>query len=133
MLEVMNKTQQTVAANNIVLLNTVTISDRANRMNFSNGAIQLNFPGKYNIEGYFGLYNSTSAAVNTTIQMYANGVAIDGASFTVTVPATGYAELILNKTVNVISAPIGNKAKITFISSTGATIENAIVDVYKRS
>ena len=79
MLEVMNKTQQTVAANNIVLLNTVTISDRANRMNFSNGAIQLNFPGKYNIEGYFGLYNSTSAAVNTTIQMYANGVAIDGA------------------------------------------------------
>ena len=129
MLEVMNKTQQTVAANDIVLLNTVTISDRANRMNFSNGAIQLNFPGKYNIEGYFGLYNSTSAAVNATIQMYANGVAIDGALSTVTVPATGYAELVLN----IISAPIGNKAKITFRSSTGATIENAIVDVYKRS
>lgn len=133
MLEVMNTTQQTVTANGTVLLNTVNIYDRANRMDFSNGAIQLNLPGKYNIEGFFGLYNSTSAAVNDTIQMYANGVAIDGALFTVTVPETGYAEMVINKTVNVISAPYGNRAKITFKSSTGATINNVFVDVYKRS
>lgn len=133
MLEVMNNTQQTIAANGIILLNTVTINDRSNRMNFSDGAIQLNLPGKYKISGLFGLYNSTSSAVNVTIQMYANGIAIDGALFTVTVPETGYTELVLNKTVNVISAPYGNRAKITFKSSTGVTINNAIVDVYKRS
>ena len=133
MLELINTTQQTVSANGTVNLGSATISDGANRMVLNDGAIQINALGKYSINGLFDLYNSTSAAVDATIQMYANGIAINGVAYTVTIPATGYAELVMQKTVNITPAPYGNTAKITFISSTGATVNNAVVDVYKRS
>lgn len=133
MLELINTTQQTVATNGTVGLGSASVSDRANRMVLTDGAIQINAVGKYSINGLFGLYNSTSAAVDASIQMYANGTAISGSSYTVTVPATGYAELVIKKTINVAPAPYGNAAKIAFVSSTGATVNNAVVDVYKRS
>jgi hypothetical protein len=133
MLELINTTQQTVAANGTVGLGSASVLDRANRMVLTDGAIQINAVGKYSINGLFGLYNSTSAAVDATIQMYANGTAISGSSYTVTVPATGYTELVIKKTINVAPAPYGNAAKITFVSSTGATVNNTVVDVYKRS
>lgn len=133
MLEVINTTQQTVAANGTVNLGSASVADRANRMVLTDGVIQVNAIGKYSINGLFGLYNLTSTAVDATIQMYANGTAISGSSYTVTVPATGYAELVIKKTINVAPAPYGNAAKIAFVSSTGATVNNTVVDVYKRS
>lgn len=133
MLELINTTQQTVSANGTIALGFATISDGANRMVLNDGAIQINTIGKYSVDGIFNLYNSTSDAVNVTVQMYANGTAINGVASTVTVPATGYTELILHKTVNIAPAPYGNAAKITFVSSTGATVNNSVVDVYKRS
>lgn len=133
MLEIINTTQQTVSASGTVSLGSVSVSDRANRMVFADGAIQLNTPGKYSINGLFSLYNSTSAATDVSVQMYANGSAISGSEYTVTVPATGYAELVIQKTINAIVAPFGSTAKVTFVSSTGATVNNAVVDVYKRS
>lgn len=133
MLEIINTTQQTVSANGTVSLGSASVSDRANRMVFADGAIRLNTPGKYSINGLFSLYNSTSAATDVTVQMYANGSAISGSAYTVTVPSTGYAELVIKKTINAIVAPFGSTAKVTFVSSTGATVNNAVVDVYKRS
>lgn len=133
MLEIINTTQQTVSADGVVALGSTTVVDGANRMVLSDNAIQLNSPGKYAISGLFDLYNSTSSAVDVKIQMYVNGTAISGSEYTITVPATGYSELVIQKVLNIIAAPYGNTAKVTFVSSTGATVNNALIDVYKRS
>lgn len=133
MLEVLNNTQQTVTANGKVVFNTTSISDRANRMVLNDGNIYLNTPGKYKITGLFNLYNSTSSAVDVTIQLYANNEAVTGTSYTVTVPATGYTELVIDKVIPVVAVPYGTRAMISFRSSTGATVSGTIVDVYKRT
>lgn len=133
MLEVINTTQQTVATNGTVTLGSATIVDGVNRVILSDNAIQINNPGKYSISGLFDLYNSTSSAVDVKIQMYVNGTAISGSEYTITVPATGYSELNIQKILNIIAAPYGNTAKVTFVSSTGATVNNSLIDVYKRS
>lgn len=133
MLEVINTTQQTVAANGTVTLGSATIVDGVNRVILSDNAIQINNPGKYSISGLFDLYNSASSAVDVKIQMYVNGTAINGSEYTITVPATGYSELNIQKILNIIAAPYGNTAKVTFVSSTGATVNNSLIDVYKRS
>lgn len=133
MLEVLNNTQQTVTANGKVVYNTTSISDRANRMVLNDGNIYLNVPGKYKVTGLFNLYNSTSSAVDVTIQLYSNNNPITGAVYTVTVPATGYTELVIDKIVPVVAVPYGARAMISFRSSTGATITGTTVDVYKRT
>lgn len=133
MLEVINTTQQTIAANGTVTLGSATVVDGVNRVVLSDNTIQINNPGKYSISGLFDLYNSTSSAVDVKIQMYVNGTAISGSEYTITVPATGYSELNIQKILNIIAAPYGNTAKVTFVSSTGATVNNSLIDVYKRS
>lgn len=133
MLELINTTQQTVAASGTINLGSATVVDGANRVVLTDNAVQINAPGKYSISGLFDLYNSTSSAVDVKIQMYVNGTAISGSEYTITVPATGYSELVIQKILNIIAAPYGNTAKVTFVSSTGATVNNSLIDVYKRS
>lgn len=133
MLELINITQQTVSASGTVSLGSATVVDGANRVVLTDNAVQINTPGKYSISGLFDLYNSTSSAVDVKIQMYVNGTAISGSEYTITVPATGYSELVIQKILNIIAAPYGSTAKVTFVSSTGATVNNSLIDVYKRS
>lgn len=133
MLETVNAVSQTVSASGTINLGSSTIKDNANRMVLSNSnSIQINTPGKYKVTGCFNVYNSTGTPVTVDIQMYADGDAIPGTLFNATVPITGYEEIVIDKTIKVIPASYGNKANITFVSANGLTINNLIVDVYKR-
>lgn len=134
MLEVYNSSSQTVSADSAIVFTSTSISDGLNRIQLlNNNTIQLNEVGKYKTQAIFNLYNSTDTATTVTIQIYANGKAISGSSYTITVPATGYTELVIDKIIKVYPALSGTKATIQFITSTGATIVGTICDVFKRS
>ena len=134
MLEVYSNTSQTVEANSAVTFATTSISDGLNRIQLiNNNTIQFNEIGKYKTQAIFNLYNSTDTATTVTLQLYANGTAVNGTSYTVTVPATGYTQVIVNKIIKVLPASYGTKASIQFITSTGATVIGAICDVFKQS
>ena len=134
MLELINKTSQTVSAAGVISLGSTTITDGANRMYATDGnTIVFPYPGKYRISALFNVENTASAVSNVTIELYANGSAI-GIPITVTVPeTTGYSEIVIDKTVNIRAAATTSTASVQFITSTGATVTGSLVDVYKRS
>ena len=132
MLEIINIGSQTVSASGTVSFTSASIIDGAGRIVLSGGnSIQIKTPGKYKVDGIFTVYNSTAAAVTVNLQLYANGTAVTGTGITVTIPETGYSEVVIDKVIPVIAAVSGNVATLTFVSSTGATITNALVDVVK--
>lgn len=131
MLEIINTATQTVAANGTINLGNASITDNTGRMVLSeSNIILLNTIGKHKITGTFTVTSTTASAI--TIQMYANSSAI-GIPVTVNVGADESEEIVIQKTIPVIPALYGNTAKITFVSSTGGIITNALVDVFKRS
>lgn len=131
MLETINTNSQSVSADGVINLGNVSISDNAGRMSLSNSnTVLLNTIGKHKITATFTVTSATTSAI--TIQAYANGSAI-GVPITVNVGAGESQEIVIQKIIPVIPALYGNTAKITFASSTGGTISNVLVDVFKRS
>lgn len=134
MLEITNTATQTVAAGGTIEFTTATIRDRLGRIVYNTGtdAIVFNAPGIYRVEAIFNLADTSGTAANATIQMQANGAAVSGALAEVSVPANGFAQAVISKTFRVIPSAVGTRLAISFVSSTGATVNNAIADVFKR-
>lgn len=134
MLEIINTTTQTVAAGGKVEFTSATIRDRLGRIvyNTASDSVVVNSPGIYRMDVVLNLANTTDAAIVTTIQLQANGSAVAGAAAQVTVPATGYAQAVISKTFRVIPAATGTRLALSLVSTTGATVDAAIADVFKR-
>lgn len=131
MFEAINKTSQTVTAAGAIALGTASVSDSIGRITLASASsIKIASAGKYKVSALFSVSNTTSSAVDDTIALYSGSNEL-GLPITVTVPATGNSEIVIEKIINVLPASADTSATIQFISSTGATVTGCQVIINK--
>lgn len=128
MIETINTTTTTLTAGQTIPLGSVTARTNAN-VSISNDSLQINRAGYYNVSGQF-VVTGTSAG-NITIQLYANGTAINGAYSTVTVAEGSTLTIDLDKIVKILPSCNANKVDLTFKTLTTCTLANSIVNIQK--
>lgn len=128
MIEIVNTTQTTLVADQVVPLGGVTASSNTNA-SLSDNSIQLNRPGYYGVSGQFAI--TGTAAGDVTIQLYANGTAVPGALATETLAEGSSATISLKKVIKALPSNLTNRVSLTFKTSAACTLVNAITDVQR--
>lgn len=128
MIETITTTTTALTAGQIIPLGSITARTNAN-VSISNDSLQINRAGYYNVSGQF-VVTGTSAG-NITIQLYANGTAINGAYSTVTIAEGSTLTIDLDKIVKILPSNNTDKVDLTFKTLTACTLANSIVNVQK--
>lgn len=129
MVEVANSTSTVLTAGQTIpfVVNTFDTNDKIH-FEQSTNSIVITKVGKYEVNGSF-VFAPTDAGV-ATITAYANGVQIPFDIASVTSGATAVHTFTLpQKIINVVQSSSGNVVRITFVTSVGGTLTNAVASV----
>ena len=126
MIEVIHTTETALTASQNVPLGSVTARSNSNAT-LSDNTILINRVGYFDVKGQFTL--TATSAGTLTVQLLANGNAINGALATQTVAEGDTISLNVDKVVKVLPTSSNSRANISFETTSACTLNNSRVQV----
>ena len=124
-------TPLSIAATGIIVPFDTVVKNTNKNCNLINNTIAVGVTGTYDTNCQLTLENGGTSAVMVSLQVYADGKAVDGAEATTSIAASSTAQLNFEWPVTIKTAQNGLANISWFISGGAVTLSNAVATMYK--